>query len=796
LQAVIDGDGELVVSRNKTERRSWRIGLTLACAASPLAVAQAQQDGAGAGPVLEEVTVTARKRAENIQDTPVAVTALNAEMLEAHQIVNIADVGKLTPNASFESGANIGGSSSAATFFIRGVGQTDFNLTIDPGVGLYVDGVYMSRSIGALLETLDLEQVEVLRGPQGTLFGKNTIGGAVVLTSKRPSKEFGASVDMTTGSYGRIDTHGMLNIPLNDKLAIRLTASEQRREGYVDRLVDGGRMGNKHADSGRLQVKYDPTDDITLDLSVDGTRTREQGMPVVLLAANPASTFASFSNFALNGATCFTPPTGFPVPDAPQCFTSQWVTHDPYKTWAGGGNFSDLNLWGTALTAEWRLSQVDIKLISSVRHLNSAFSLSTGGAPMVTSITRNDYSQRQWSEELQFSGTAADERVKWLAGLYYLKEKGTDRNGLITSLADFLSGGLVDNDSYASFGQLTFKTSTATSLTLGGRYTYETKRFLPDQYVINDNTGGGILELSRCFVAATPVVPPSPDCVADPVLNPQGNRLLPYEQVSTTARQFTPSVTLDYKPWEDVLTYASYSRGFKSGGFTQRVFPPEPATPSFSPEYVKSYEVGVKIEGLDRRLRWNSAAFYSDYTDMQLIVNDGLAPKVRNAGKAKIPGFETELEFAPVRRVRFSGGLGYLDAHYVTVPTSAAPITVHSQLPNAPRWTGTAAVTADAWTGEAGKLSIDADWSYKGARFLDAANSPNLRQGGYGLLGAGATFESAGSAWSLSVGGTNLTNKVYLISGYSDLATLGSATGAFARPREWYLRGRLNFGGG
>src|SRR5262249_19336330 len=245
--------------------------------------------------------------------------------------------------------------------------------------------------------------------------------------------------------------------------------------------------------------------------------------PVVLLAAHPGSTFASFSNFALNGAACFTPPTGFPVPNLPQCFTSQWVTHDPYKTWAGGGNFSDLNLWGTALTATWHLSQVDVKLISAVRHLTSRFSLNTGGAPMALSITQNDYSQRQWSEELQLNGTALDERLKWLAGLYYLKEKGTDRNGLTTSLANFLHRGVVDNDSYASFGQLTLQTTEATSLTLGGRFTYETKRFLPDQYIITDNTGGAILELSRCFVTATPVLPPSPTCTADPILNPAGN---------------------------------------------------------------------------------------------------------------------------------------------------------------------------------------------------------------------------------------------------------------------------------
>ncbi|MCG6120725.1 MAG: TonB-dependent receptor, partial [Blastomonas sp.] len=549
------------------------IFLSTSAVYAPAAFAQ-EQGAAEAGPVLDAIVVTARRREENLQETPVSVTAFSGAALAERQVVNIAEVGNFTPNLIIDSASALGGSSSTISAFIRGVGQSDFNLTIDPGVGLYLDGVYISRSVGSLLDTVDLARVEVLRGPQGTLFGKNTIGGAIVLTSEQPGDVLAGRLEAATGSYGRHDLRGMINVPLGDGLSMRVTGSAQNRNGYYRRLQDGDRMGNRNSLSGRVQLAWEATDTLTFSLSADGTRVREQGKPLTLIAVNPVADFAGFWNFAVNGATCFTPPQGLPVPNRPPCYNSQWITPNPRATNTTGANFSDLDLWGGALTIDWRLGLVNVKSITAYRDLSSAFFQDYDGSPLPIGETGNDYRQTQFSQEFQLSGTAFDDRLKWLLGLYYLNEKGTDINSLTFSVADFISGGRVENDSYAAFTQLGFAITDRLNLTVGARYTSETKRFAPDQFILSDRTGGTILALSQLFI---------------PVGNPNGNLILPTVQASIKDKEFTPAVSLDYQLVDDVLVYASYSRGFKSGGFTQRVFPPEGVIPDFGPERVTAY---------------------------------------------------------------------------------------------------------------------------------------------------------------------------------------------------------------
>lgn len=729
-------------------------------------------------PVLEDIVVTARKREENLQDTPVSVAAFSGEALAERQVANVADVGNFTPNLIIDSASALGGSSSTISAFIRGVGQSDFNLTIDPGVGLYLDGVYISRSVGSLLDTVDLARVEVLRGPQGTLFGKNTIGGAIVLTSEQPADEFAGQLEAVTGSYSRIDVKGMLNVPLGERLAMRITGSTQNRSGYYRRLQDGDRMGNKSSLSGRFQLAWEATDALTLSLSVDGTRVREEGKPLTLIAVNPVADFAGFWNFAINGATCFTAPSGLPVPNLPACYNNQWITADRRATNTTGANFSDLDLWGGSLTVDWELGVVNVKSITAYRDLESAFFQDYDGSPLPIGETGNDYSQSQFSQEFQLSGTGFNDRLKWLLGLYYLKENGTDINSLTFSVADFISGGKVSNDSYAAFTQLGFEVTDRLNLTIGARYTRETKRFLPDQFIVTDRTGGSILALSQLFI---------------PTGNPSGNLILPRTQASTKDKEFTPAISLDYQASDDVLLYASYSKGFKSGGFTQRVFPPEAVVPDFGPERVSAYEVGVKSELFERRLRLNFAAFQSDYSGLQIIVNEGVAPKVRNAGKARIRGFELEAEAVVSNALRFSGGVGYTHADYLRVNPAAVGITAANKFGNVPAWTATAGISSELLRLGEGQVSTRVDWSYRSAHFKDAVNTPEIRQPAYSLFNASLSYQSDDKGWGLTAGVTNLFDKDYLVSGYNDLATIGVITGTYARPREWFVKASVRF---
>lgn len=746
-----------------------------------------QSDGLGV------IVVTARKRNEDLQDTPISITAFSGEDLADRQVNNVGDLGRFAPNVSLEPVANISGSSASITTFIRGVGQTDFNITVDPGVGLYYDGVYIARTAGALLDLGDVQSVQILRGPQGTLFGKNTIGGAVIVNSNPPSDIFELEGELATGRFNRFDARGMINVPLSDRVAVRATVGLNTRDGYQRRLSDGGRHGNSDSLGGRIAIKAELTDTLTAQLSFDANRRREQSSANTLLEVNEGIApgvggFQSFFwNKVLQGGQCGA--VGAPAPDLPNCYTDQWLTNDIDETWAANRNVSDFDLWGTNLTVDWELGPVTVKSITAYREMESSFSFDFDGSPIPLGESFNNISQEQFSQEFQFTGSLFDDVVKYTAGLYYLKETGFDDNILNFAFADFVSGGDIDNDSYAAYLQFTVDVTDRLSITPGLRYTNETKRFDPSRQIISDDrTGGDLLLLSQCFVSSTPTIPPQPGCVVDPTFNPGGNHILPAFEVSTTAKEWTPAVTIDYQITDEILGYASYSKGFKSGGFTQRIFPPEPAASRFAPEFVESYELGLKAELLDRRLRLNGAVFQSDYTDIQIVVNEGIAPKVRNAGVARIRGFELEAQALLADGIRFEGGVGYLDAYYRNVSPTATPVTVDSRFPNVPKWTASAALNADVIETDLGKLTLRGDWTYKGSHFKDAINTPLLLQKGYSVFGASATFEGIDEHWRLTAGVTNLGDKRYLLGGYSDLTQSSATTGTFSRPREWFLR--------
>jgi len=780
-------------------------------AAAPQAASEQSRRG------LDDIVVTARKREENAQDTPIAITAMSGSMIEDRQIANVAQVASYAPNVNIQPVGNISGSSASLTAFIRGVGQTDFNITVDPGVGIYVDGVYVARSVGGLLDMADIGSVQILRGPQGTLFGKNTIGGAIIVNSKQPTDKFELQLEATTGRFNRADVKGIVNIPISDTLAMRAVASYETRDGYQRRLFDGGRQGDKDSFSGRVTFKWEPSDAFTATLAGDVNIRREasaaytlvenRDSPDLLQIVNINGRTVAFpsSNFGYNklgggAGQCGAPGELAPVSN-PNCVSSRWLTDDIDETWAGGPNRSDFDLWGTNLTLEYDMGDVTLKSISAYRDQKSTIEFDFDVTPLEVLGLTNNIDLWQASQELQLIGSVLDDRLKFTLGAFYLKEKGEDIEPLRFGFANFFSGGKINNDSYAAYLQATFDVTDRLSITPGIRYTDETKRFDPSAQVITRDYTQGVLppypdgvfiQYSRCIVgqAVPQLLPngfPDPACVPAAV-NPGGNHTIPAVEVNAKAKEWTPSVAANYQFTDDIMGYASYSKGFKNGGFSQRIFPAEQVTPSFTPEFVTSYEIGLKTELFDRRLRLNLALFQSDYSDIQIVVNEGIAPKVRNAGKGRIKGFEVEGQAAPTDWLRIDYGLGYLDAKYRTVDPSAFPVNLGSKFAFVPEWTTTVAANITAFDNDNGKLSIRGDWYYQSGTFKDAVNSPQLYQSGYSVFGANASYALPGEHFTVTAGVTNLADKRYIQGGYVDLDVGGAAGATYSRPREWFLK--------
>lgn len=711
---------------------------------------------------LEEIVVTARKREESLQRTPISVTAFTGAALAERGMDSTKDLGNYAPNLVSNNGSAVSGNNSAGSYFIRGIGQIDFTLNTDPGVGLYVDEVYIARAIGSVMDLLDLSSVEVLRGPQGTLFGRNTIGGAISLHSQPPAEEAGAKAMVEFGSDNLARARISADLPLSDTFLTRVSASYTTQDGFVRRLADGVELGDTNALAGRIAARWLASDTVTADLVVDGGRHREESPPTRATALDGTSAFGAFHNAVVAGPQCLPPPGSL---TNPACFNSQFLTRDPYSTNATNHSQSDLDAWGAALTIGVEPGDtLRVKSITAYRSTEALGFRDGDNSPHVIAQTQDIWDHEQLSQELQLAGKALDASLDWIVGLYYFEEQGTNINLVNFAPIYIQSGGSVDNDSTALFGQATWHATDALSLTAGLRYTDETKRFDPDQFVIEDRNPNPAARLPVGF----PLVPP--------------------QEVETSISELTPYLNLAYQ-WSDaVMTYATYSEGFKSGGFTQRVFPPLPATPSFKPEFVDSYELGVKITGLDQRLRLNAAAFYTDYTDLQVLALIGVAPTTQNAAQAEIRGFELELTALPTADLRIEAGVGYVDAEYTSIGSQVIGLTQQSEFAQIPQWTGNASVSYRFGFGSGAGLTPRVDWSYHSDVYMDAINTQALHQDSYGLLGASLTWLSADEHWQVRLAGTNLTDEEYFTAGFADLPVSGIAEVVMARPRQWSLQ--------
>jgi iron complex outermembrane receptor protein len=773
-----------------TGARAWATALQLPVImsfAAPAVAASAEERQAGA---LEEVVVTARKREESLQDTPIAISAFSAAALERQQITSTEDLDQVAPNLQFASYGPLTGNNSAAQVYIRGIGQSDGSSGVDPGVGLYIDDVYMGRSVGGVLDFRDIANVQILRGPQGTLFGRNTIGGAVLLTTTLPGKEFGGTARLGFGDDSLYEGFAAIDLPISDTIASRVSIGARQRDGYVTRSFDGVDLGNEDTYTVQSSLQWLPSERFTLTLRADYTKEDENGSPFVFASINESQVFPAAIS---RGAGC--PGATFPPPSVPQDVVDQRCAND--ATWnlgkyRNGGNApaeSTLENWGVSGTVRLDLTEAfALKSITAYRELDWSGSRDADNTGLL--VLHTDYSSAgdQFSQELQ--ALVEIGRLHGVVGAFYFEETIDDwllvpfaappplvASGAVPGSIDYQRA-FIENDNFALFTQWTYDLTDALSITAGARYTEETK-------------GIEILSFTVTPLTAPLVIPTA---LNTPLVAGPGLNIIP-QPFENKYESTTGSASIQYR-WHDALmTYLSWSQGFKSGGFNQRynLAPPGNLPVAFDEETAETFELGFKAE-LGAHLRLNAAIFSTDYDNMQLTYRLGIVPLLFNAGKSSIEGAELELTYAPGRLI-VEGSLGYLDNSFdeiAIVPGTTQTVGPSNTLPFAPQWQANLGVGYDFDVGDA-TLTPRINLSHTSEQYFDAANSNEVAQlDDVTLLNASLTLELG--IWRLRAGVNNATDEQYRVAGNSSFSTsAGYAEVIYSRPRNYFISASVDF---
>lgn len=696
-----------------------------------LAAAQAGGDSMA----LEEIVVTAQKREENLQQTPVAVTAVSAETLANINADTFSDIARIAPSVQV-------GGLNANQLVIRGVGQQQPGLFSEQGAAIYVDGVYRPRFIMNSINFSSVARMEVLRGPQGTLYGKNAVGGAINIVTRAPGNDFGGDLQAQYGSRDHRKFDAAMNIPLvTDRLAAYLSYNYNKQDGYIDNLYTGGKLSDTNYYAVHAGLRLNVTDNLSLTLQSDYYRQEQSGVGYVLLDA---------SRF---------PPVTFAARDA---ILRSYRTNDDYANQAGDPSQSLVNDKGASLTLDWSVGPGTLKSITAYRKYDDSVVSDADGTPLVARSNPSQLSQHFVSEEINFNGAALSDALKYTVGVFYYNEDGKNPsraldNGDNTAvLVQTLTTRTQETTSSAVFGQATYTFFEKLGLTLGARYSKEKK----DVTAITTNL------LNNAVTA-----------------NVAGN---------ADWSSFTPKVTVQYQFTPDVMSYATVSRGFKAGGFntSTNFFQP------YDPEYLWNYELGLKSEWFGHRLRANLTAYQMNYDNIQLnqiaVVNPTTgqtAPIVRNAGDARIRGGEAELAVLVVDGLLLNAGFGVNDFEYTKLAPGVT-VTTSNVLPNAPKYSYNAGAEYSFAVGT-GRLAMNGHYSHRSKTYFDAGNNELTAQDSYGLLSARITYEGADERWSVFAYGNNLTDEYYRVAGFAAAGVYSVIPGA---PREVGVGFNLSFG--
>lgn len=773
-----------------------RSAFLVGCAAAALVAAPATAQDAGNGmPEASTgedgnvIIVTARRREERAIDVPIAVTAISGQQLADQGALDLTDVGNLAPNVTLETSR---ATNSTLSAFIRGIGQQDPVSGFEQGVGIYLDDVYLNRPQAAVLDIYDVERIEVLRGPQGTLYGRNTIGGAVKYVTKRLPQDFTLKARATYGTYDQAEGVVSVGAPVSDLVRVGGSIARLSRGGFGDNLTTGLENYNKDIWAGRLSMEMGGYGEPVF-LRIQGDYTRDK--------SNPRGGHRLIPGLV----------SGAPVLD--DVFDTRGGLNDPEQ---------DIEAYGLMMNAEIDLSDaLQLRSISAWRKDTSDTPIDFDALPAVDLDVPGRYLNEQLSQEVQLLWDN-DGPLSGLLGFYYLDAKAdtlfdvrifTTFNGL-TAYTETN----VDTETYAVFGDFTFDVTEQISLSVGGRYTWDERsaEILRQNYL-----GGGSPEFGGLGIP-----------FGAPSTNFNGSR---------DFKKFTPRASISFMPTPDHNIYASYSQGFKGGGFDPRgVGTNAPDLDnngtrsdaeiaqflSFRPEKVDSYEVGYKGSLAGGAVNVAVAAFYADYTDVQIpgsvaYTVSGLPSfcgVVSNAGKATIKGLEFE------GNARFGNGFnlavtaGWVDAQYdeyiTNIGNTPTDVAEFRKVQNTPEFTGSANLSYTMPVGEA-DVFMNVGVSYRSKTYQFEIPNPYLDQDGYALVDASLVYKAPGNRWTIGVFGKNLLDKEYKTSGYTFVAvnpttgaiipgtngrpvvpTLGpegTLTAFYGNPRQVFVTGTVSF---
>lgn len=676
--------------------------------------AQVAEEPAPESAGLQEVVVTAQKREQNLQNVPIAISALAPDFIETRQITSITSLSALAPNLKIDP---VGANQTTSTIAIRGNVQGNPQLFFEPSVGLYLDGVYIGKAQGTIFDVADIERIEVLRGPQGTLYGRNTVGGAVNLIARKPSGEWGGRFQASYGDFDYWRARGSIDLPRFGIFTAKLSGQIAERDGFYD--VSGNSSTDEaqtlDSTSAMLQLRAEPTDVLTLDYVFDFSVVDQQaGYGAPISGVGPLAPFV--------------------LP-----------RKRPEKVSFNSPNLEYAKNRGHALTAALGLGEAHtLKSITAYRNQTYRDALDLDGSPGSLGLASRDSDYWQFSQELQLTGRVA--RLNYVAGLYYFED-----DGYVLNPQSFFNGlSRVDSrfgfttEAYAAYAQVDYELTDALTLTAGLRYTDEKKTF------------------ERFFARLAPV-----QVVA--VNLPEGT--IPAGNFS----KLSPSATLAYEASPDVNLYARYAQGYRSGGFNGSSTTATDVLTKFQPQTLDSYEIGLKSRLFDNRMSLNVAAFWDESKDLQLSVFRAVtsaASMVVNAGAARVRGLEIEASARPHESLSLQAAIGYLDAEYERYDDAGVDVADNRSFPYAPKYSFSASVQWTAVERNSGKLDLIADFSrltpyYQSSAALRPAtptqtDANNSRSPGRTILDARAVlsgFALGGLEGELSLWGRNLLDE-------------------------------------